>query len=120
MECETTKQVLHAPDGTVVLIYERILPCGLSEYRQKFYKSIADSFEKSANGNLLILATNAYSGCTDRRKRYRYTPTQAEFICQPSGEDEFLLRASFNGQYCINESHKWRGDVIKRRKKIKR
>ncbi len=119
MERTAKKQILRAPDGAAVLIYESVLPSDTSEYMRNFYESIEEGFEKSVNDSFHLIAIKAYSDCTDRRKRYRYTPMQAKFICRPSGENEFELQAVFDNKYYINERHKWRGDVIKSRKRVK-
>ena len=119
MECIIKKQILREPCGTAVLTYESVLPDGLSEHRKNFYESIEKSFEKSVNGSILPLAIGAYTECTDRRKRYRYTPLQAKFICRPSGENEFTIQAVFDNKFYINERHIWSGDTVKSRKKIK-
>ena len=119
MECKTNKQILREPCGTAVLAYESVLPSEMSEYRRNFYESVEKGFEKSVNDSLLNLAIKAYAECTDRRKRYRYTPMQVKFICRPSGENEFTLQAIFDNKFYINECHIWSGDIVKSRKKIK-
>lgn len=117
MECITKKQILREPCGTAVLTYESILPADLSEYRRNFYESIERGFERSVNDSLLTIAISAYAECSDRRKRYRYTPLQVKFICRTSGNDKFTLQAIFDNIFYINECHIWRGDIVKRRKR---
>ena len=110
---------LTADDKTVVLILAIKIPCGISPRADKFYADAAAEFEKSVCEHLLDKAKEAYSADTDRRKRYRYAPWKAGFICVCDEENKIELTLYENGNILLKETHYWKENELLRRKKIK-
>ncbi len=110
---------LNADDKTVVLILTVKIPIGISQRTDKFYAEAAVEFEKSVCERLLIKAKEAYDASTDRRKRYRYTPWQAAFICVPKEENQVEMIISANGNILRKEIHYWRNNELLKRVKFK-
>ena len=92
-------------------------PDDLSEAESAFYTPLADEFGRAVENRLLPLANTAYCECTDRRKRWRYTPWQAYFTILRE-RDTLVLCISSCGTLHVKEVHTWQDDVIARRKKL--
>ncbi len=105
-------------DGHVcVLTLTVSAPDGLSDAQDKFYSPLTVEFERAVENRFFPLAKAAYSDCTDRRKRWRYTPWQAHF-CLTRKDDELFLCISSNQTVHVKEAHSWHGDTLARRKKL--
>ncbi|MBQ8248335.1 MAG: hypothetical protein IJY93_00430 [Clostridia bacterium] len=119
MSIHEKKLRLAAHDKTTVLILTTALPYDIPERTERFYRDGAEAFEKSVRERLFYEAQNAYEASTDRRKRYRYTPWQAEFICTEKENDAIELTISANGTVLRHEMHHWNGNELLKRVKIR-
>ncbi len=106
-------------DAVTVLTVTVAFAPNMSEGVRSFYKSLADEFMETAKKRIFPLALKAYSECTDRRKKYRYTPWRAEFSVLACEKSSYRLSVSSGGDILIDEVHTWRGDGIAKRKMIK-
>ena len=106
-------------DKTTVLILTTMIPYGISERAERFYTDAAEAFEKSVRDRLFCEAQAEYEASTDRRKRYRYRPWQAEFRCTQKQDNIIELQISANGTILRHEQHHWREKVLIKRIKIK-
>ena len=110
---------LCAKDKTTVLVLKTSLPIGISERADSFYRDAAGEFEKVVRGKLHAKAESAYEANTDKRKFYRYTPWLAEFRCIPDENGGVELIISENGTYLRHEKHRWDGNILMSRKRLK-
>ncbi len=92
-------------------------PDDLTEAETAFYTPLADEFEHTVETRLFPLATDAYRECTDRRKRWRYTPWQARFCLTREG-NTLVLCISSRDTVDLKAEHTWQGDVIARQKRL--
>ncbi len=118
MSTNEKKLPFYSSDKTAILILAVTLPCNISERAERFYKDAARAFEKSVRERLFYEAENAYEASTDRRKRYRYTPWQAEFRCSKNEDNIVELKITANGTLLRHEKHYWSNNLLMKRVKI--
>ncbi len=104
-------------DRVCVLTLTVSAPDGLAEGEAAFYTPLVSEFTRAVEERLFPLAADAYRECTDRRKRRRYTPWQADFCLTRKG-DTLVLCISSRDAVHVKEAHTWRGDAIVRRKNL--
>lgn len=106
-------------DAVTVLTVTVAFAPDMSDSVRSFYKSLADEFGETAKKRIYPRALEAYRECTDRRKKYRYSPWRAEFSVSQCDKNGYHLRVSSNGEALIDEVHTWKDDGITKRKIIK-
>ena len=106
-----------ARDRVCTLTLTVSMPDDLTDAEAAFYTPLADEFERTVKHRLSHLAEDAYRECTDRRKRWRYTPWHAHF-CLTRERDELLLCIYSQQTVHVKEAHTWRDGVIIRRKRL--
>ena len=106
-------------DAVTVLTATVAFAPNMSDVVRGFYKSLADEFNRTAKERIFPPALKAYKDCTDRRKKYRYTPWRAEFSVSLCEKNTYRLTVSSGGDILIDEVHTWKGNGIAKRKMIK-
>ena len=106
-------------DAVTVLTVTVGFPPDMDENAKAFYYSLAEKFKDVAKERIYPLALTKYNQCTDRRKRYRYTPLRADFLVSEREKNSYRLTVSSGGEILIDEVHTWKGDGIAKRKRLK-
>ena len=115
--CDTFRR-FQTNDRVTVLTLAVSLSGALDDTPREFYSSLAADFERAVTERLYPRAQAAYRECTDRRKRWRYTPWRAEFLLSACDDKTLELCVRSCEHVHIHEKHTWVGDVIVRRIKI--
>lgn len=110
---------LTSEDAVTVLTVTVALAPDMSESVRNFYESLADEFVEAAKARIYPRALEAYRECTDRRKKYRYSPWRAEFSVSLCEKSSYRVTVSSGGEILIDEVHTWCRNGISKRKMIK-
>lgn len=93
-------------------------PDDLTEAETAFYTPLADELDRVVEEQLFPLAAKAYRECTDRRKRWRYTPWHASFSLRREGDGVLVLCVCSGDEVHIKEAHTWKDGAIIRKKRL--
>ena len=103
--------------GTVILTACIKSVRGISPRADSFYGTVEEAFLRALDEIYKHKAMESYESSDDRRKRYRFVPLRATLSEEPD-ENGVKLTFMFDGDIILNEHHTWRGDVLKKRRKL--